>query len=95
MRRQGDVEAAASVLRRSAHRDLQLRLGLPAGIDVATLAAVVASRTGRSVDEVAAALGPTPVGDEAGLGRLARTLDQLRGDAAGRHDLVHQEAHDA
>jgi hypothetical protein len=95
MRRQGDVEAAATVLRRSAQRDLQLRLGLPAGIDLGTLAAVVASRTGRSVDEVGAALGPTPVGDEAGLGRLARTLDRLRADAAGRHDLVSQEAHDA
>ncbi len=83
MERQGDAWAAASVLRRSVRRDLQQRLGMPADASLAAVSGIVATRTGRSPDDVRAVLDDGPVPDDAALVRLGLMLDQIRQEVIG------------
>ena len=83
MERHGDAWASASVLRRSTRRDLQQRLGLPPDTSLPAMAAIVATRSGRSPDDVLAALEDGPVPDAAALVRLGLTLDRIRQEVIG------------
>jgi hypothetical protein len=83
MERQGDAWSAASVLRRSARRDLQQRLGIPADASPQAVAGVVAARSGRQPDEVLAVLQDGPVPDDAALVRLGLSLDRIRQEVIG------------
>ncbi len=78
LRRKGSPERAAATLRADAREVLAARLGAT-GAREEVLVAAVAARSGRSVDEVRAALlGGTPVDSAAALVALARTLDSIR-----------------
>jgi hypothetical protein len=68
---------AATTLRAAALGRLRRRTGLPRGVTPAETAAVVADRTGIPAVEVSAVLTGAPPADDAGLVRLAQTLDQL------------------
>ncbi len=78
LRRKGSPERAAAILRADAREVLAARLGAT-GADAEVLVATVAARTGRSVDDVRAALiGVSPVDSSATLVTLARTLESIR-----------------
>jgi hypothetical protein len=70
-------DRAAAQLRQSEMARLRDRLGLPRSASVADVVAVVAQRTGIPGRDVAELLSGTPPHDDAGLVRLATTLDQL------------------
>jgi hypothetical protein len=81
LRRHGSPAAAARALQAELARELSARFGLPARGDTAALAALaglVARRTGRDPDEVAALLGGTPVRTAGDLVRFANTIDSIR-----------------
>ncbi|MDQ2677208.1 MAG: DUF4350 domain-containing protein [Actinomycetota bacterium] len=78
LRRKGSPERAAAALRSDARSVLAARLGTTGARDE-VLVATVAARSGRSVDDVHAALiGGAPVDSSATLVQLARTLDSIR-----------------
>ena len=78
-RRAGDRGHAAEALRAASRGRLTERLRLPHQTDHAVLAAAVASRSGRSVDDVDALLSPdaSPPAHDRDLADLARRLDEL------------------
>jgi len=78
LRRRGNASRAAATLRAEARRTLAARLGVPPTAGPEALCAVVATRSGRELAEVRAALTDGPVADADTLVRLARTLDALR-----------------
>lgn len=81
LRRRGDTARAAATVRADTRRTLLQRLGLAPDTAPGTLVAVVAARTGRPPEEVAAALlddAGAPVPDAAALVRLVQTLDSIR-----------------
>lgn len=81
LRRRGNAERAAAVVRTDAVRVLAQRLGMGPSPDPAALVRIVAQRCGREPAEVGAALygGPTAtVTDAESLVRLVQTLDRIR-----------------
>ena len=83
MERRQDPAHAAMLLRSDLCERLGQRLGLGRAAPIALLAPVVASRTGRSLDEVTALIGGTAVTDDSQLVDLSRRLDQLRQEILG------------
>ena len=78
LRRKGSPDRAAAALRADAREVLAARLGTTGAHDE-VLVATVAARTGRSVDDVRAALiGGSTVDSSATLVTLARTLESIR-----------------
>lgn len=72
---------AADALREGATSRLRARLGLPRTTDLATLAAAVAGRTGRTTVDVLALLEPgSAPSDDASLTALADALDTLENE---------------
>jgi hypothetical protein len=81
LRRRGNAERAAAVVRADAVRVLAQRLGMGPSPDPAALVRIVAQRTGADPAEVGAALygGPSAtVTDAESLVRLVQTLDRIR-----------------
>jgi hypothetical protein len=81
LRRRGNADRAAAVVRADAVRVLAQRLGMGPTPDPAALVRVVAQRCGREPAEVGAALygGPSAtVTDAESLVRLVQTLDRIR-----------------
>jgi hypothetical protein len=72
---------AADALRGATTGRLRARLSLPRGVPLTDVVVAVAARTGRPETEVAALLTPggDPI-DDAGLTRLAQTLDNLENE---------------
>lgn len=81
-------EHAAALLREASLRRLDRMVGrrssTPSPAAVAELAAVVAERTGRPVEQVETVLGGPPPADDAGLVRLADELDTLEAECSAR-----------
>lgn len=76
--RQGGTDRAASVIRRSAHRRLAERLGLPRSVDLAHLAEVIEARTAIPAERVVAALNPHQTcPDDATLIDVVRAVDSI------------------
>lgn len=71
-------EQAGAALRTALQRDLARHVGLTPTTPPATLAEVVAERSGVEAARVLDALAGPPVADDAGLVALARTIDQIR-----------------
>ena len=69
---------AAYLLRRDLRAHLARRLGLPADAPGAVIADVAARRTGIDRARLEAALGDAPVGDDAGLVALGRSVEAVR-----------------
>jgi hypothetical protein len=88
LRRRGSPDRAAVVLRADVRRDLARRLGIPPDAPPASLVAVVAARTGRPTDEVAAALSDGPVASAESLVRLTHTLDAIRQEVLHGHPVA-------
>jgi hypothetical protein len=82
---------AAALLAGDLRRTLAERLGLPASAPPEQVAAAVTARTGMELGRVLAALQPGTPRDEAGLVRLARSVDAIRTQAtsARREDVIH------
>ncbi|MFN7150812.1 MAG: hypothetical protein ACK4V6_15215, partial [Microthrixaceae bacterium] len=81
LRRRGNADRAAAVVRADAVRVLAQRLGMGPSPDPAALARIVAQRCGRDPAEVGDALygGPSAtVTDAESLVRLVQTLDRIR-----------------
>jgi hypothetical protein len=76
--RSRSTDRAASALRTDTRRVLSHRFGVPLNLDTATLAELTATRTGLDRHHVAAALGDTPILDEASLVALGQQLDTIR-----------------
>ena len=72
------VGRAAETLRLDTRRTVCERFGIPLYTDVDTLARITADRTGLDRTTVTAALGDTPVLDEASLVALGHSLDSIR-----------------
>jgi Domain of unknown function (DUF4350) len=68
---------AAATLRTAALTRLRRRTGLPRGASAAETVAVVAARTGIPATDLETVLTGAPPIDDAGLVRLAQTLDQI------------------
>jgi hypothetical protein len=86
LRRAGSPDRAAGVVRAEARAALRTRLGLSPDTPDAALVDVVATRTGRDRQAVAAVLLDAPVGSAAGLVDLCRSIDELRQEVL--HDPV-------
>jgi len=80
MARRRDPARAASVVRRRAVANLGEQLGAGRAVTVPELALIVAGRTGRPADEVAAVLGHRPVTTGEQLVALVEQIDTLRGE---------------
>ena len=81
LRRRGNPQRAAATVRADTRRVLAERLGLGPDPQPAALVGVVAARTGRSSDEVGAALygdPAAPIASADSLVALVRTLDTIR-----------------
>ena len=76
--RTGSTDHAAALLRADLRRFLADHLGVPADTPPEVVAAVAADRTGVDPQALQWALGPQPVGDDAGLVALADTIDRIR-----------------
>jgi hypothetical protein len=77
------------MLRMDTRRALSDRFGVPLNLDTATLAELAAARTGLDRNQVASALGDTPVLDEASLVALGQQLDTIRQHALnGRQEVL-------
>ena len=87
LRRRGSPDRAAVVLRADVRRDLARRLGIPPDAPPASLVVVVAARTGRPAEQVAAALSDGPVGSAESLVRLTHTLDAMRQEVLHGHPV--------
>ena len=88
LRRKGSPERAAATLRADAREVLAARLGATGAHDE-VLVATVAARTGRSADDVRAALfGGSPVDSSAALVTLARTLESIRTEVLSVPELA-------
>jgi hypothetical protein len=72
------TDRAATTLRMDTRRAVSERFGVSLNMDTATLAELAASRTGLDRNQVAAALGDTPILDEASLVTLGQQLDTIR-----------------
>jgi hypothetical protein len=88
LRRRGSPDRAAAVLRSEARRQLARRLGVPPDAPPVALAAVVADRTGRDRDAVAAALLDGPVGTAEELVRLTNSIDAIRQEVLHGHPVA-------
>lgn len=78
-------QAAVSLLREQACRELKAGLGQPAEAPAATVARVAALRAGLPVDETVATLaGPLPANEDQ-LMPMAVAVQRLRGEALGEH----------
>jgi hypothetical protein len=71
------TDRAATTLRIDTRRLLSERCHLPLSIDTATLAELVATRTGLDRNRVAAALSDAPILDETSLVALGQQLDTI------------------
>ncbi|MET0727035.1 MAG: DUF4350 domain-containing protein [Acidimicrobiales bacterium] len=69
--------AAADTLRGQLRRALRIRYGVPADADDATLARLVATRSGADLDTVLAAVDDRPVTDDAELVTVARAVSSV------------------
>jgi hypothetical protein len=76
--RTGSTDHAAALLRADLRRFLGDHLGVPTDTPPDVLATVAAERTGVDQQALEWALGPHPVGDDAGLVALADTIDRIR-----------------
>ncbi len=85
LRRKGTPQRAADVLRADARRELASRLGVPAGAPPEVLVSVVANRSGRDPEHVAAALADAPVTTAEALVRLADSLSDIRQEVLSNH----------
>jgi len=86
--RSRSTDRAATMLRTATRRLLSDRFGVPLNLDTATLAELTATRTGLDRNQVAAALGDTPILDEASLVALGQQLDAIRQHALNGHQEV-------
>jgi hypothetical protein len=87
--RSHSTERAAAVLRADTRRVLCERFGMPFNLDADSLAELTATRTGLDRNQVAAALGDTPILDEPALVALGQQLDAIREHAlAGREEVL-------
>lgn len=87
LRRRGSHRRAADVLRADARRELGRRLGVPPDAGPAAVAALVAARTGREPEQVAAALTDSPVDSAVALIRLTNTIDAIRQEVLHGHPV--------
>jgi hypothetical protein len=69
--------AAADLLRTELRRSLRARFGVPPDASPAALAALVAARTGRSSEELLAAVDDRPVTSDAELEAVARAVSSI------------------
>ena len=81
LERQANADRVAEIIRRDARVRLASRFGVPRIAPIADLAAVVAARTGRTIDSVVAALGSGPVSNDAELSALSAQLDAIQQEA--------------
>jgi hypothetical protein len=86
MERRDDPGRAAALLRAETTAELTARLGVPRSTDPSIVAALVAERTGRDADAVAATLSHRPVTTDEQLLAVAAQLDVIRQEVLhGRH----------
>jgi len=78
LERSGSPQHAADVLRTELRRELVNRLGLPPNVAPATLVELVAPRTRLDEAQLAAALGPGPVGTDKDLLTVVTLIDIVR-----------------
>ena len=78
LERSGSPQHAADVLRTELRRELVNRLGLPPNVPPATLVELVAPRTQLDEAQLAAALGPGPVGNDKDLLTVVTLIDIVR-----------------
>ncbi|HTO01196.1 MAG TPA: DUF4350 domain-containing protein [Microthrixaceae bacterium] len=83
--RRGDIDRSAWVLRRDARRNLGIALGVAPTAPLKVLVDLVAQRTGRTPEQVHAALADAPVNNRDSLVKLAETLKSIRSEIQDVH----------